>query len=162
MNEIVPNNKQFEETIKQNMGLVYHIMKRFNINKFSSNYDESFSDASFGLVKAALTYDPFRNNTFSTYAAKCISNEILYGMRKKKKYDKNEIYIYEENYEDSDGEKLLLIDTISEEANFMKEIMNKQELISLISISLNCLEGVERWCFLKKISGVSQRELPKN
>ena len=77
------------------MGLVYSTVGKFGLSKCSTNYDDYFSDGTFGLIKAVLTYDSSRDNTFSTYALKCIKNEILMGIRKNKKWN-NIISIYEE------------------------------------------------------------------
>ena len=77
--KVIFSNEKQKQCVLQNMGLVYSTVGKFGLSKCSTNYDDYFSDGTFGLIKAVLTYDSSRDNTFSTYALKCIKNEILIG-----------------------------------------------------------------------------------
>ena len=62
------------------------------LNKFASTpYDEEdlFSIGIIGLIKAIDTFDINKNANISTYATRCINNEILMSIRKGKKYLKD-------------------------------------------------------------------------
>jgi RNA polymerase sporulation-specific sigma factor len=61
-------------------GLVYHIAKKYS----NVDFDEAISAGNFALVKAANTFDAEKGVKFATYAARCITNEILMLIRKNK------------------------------------------------------------------------------
>lgn len=68
------NKEERDKLIEDNLGLVYHV-----VNKYFSKYgdrDEFISVGSIGLIKAANAYDENSNLKFSTFAYKCIYNEI--------------------------------------------------------------------------------------
>lgn len=72
-----------EMLVKHNLRLVAHIA-----NKYKSNFSDSddlISVGSIGLIKAVRSFDPLRANNFSTYASRCIENEILMLFRSEKK-----------------------------------------------------------------------------
>ncbi len=77
-------NEHQKQMVIDNMRLVFMIVGKFKVSKFSMDYDEYVSNGTFGLIKAVLTFENDRNISFSTYATKCITNEILMGIRKQK------------------------------------------------------------------------------
>lgn len=68
---------------KDNMALVYYIVSKFG--NTGIDQDELFSVALIGYEKALSKYNPGRNTKFSTYAYRCIQNEIFYFIRSEKK-----------------------------------------------------------------------------
>ena len=88
--------------------------------------DDLISIGIIGLIKAVDTFNINKGNEFSTYAIKCINNEILQNLRKQN----NEInYIFFEDLYNKETDKHMVIDTISSnedlEANFIeKEYIN--------------------------------------
>lgn len=100
-----------EKLIKHNLRLVAHIVK-----KYKSSYndqDELISVGSVGLMKAIKTFDIEKGHNFSTYAARCIQNEILMLLRSQKKYV-NEISFEEKIGSDKDGNDISLIDILQD------------------------------------------------
>lgn len=69
-----------EMFFEQHIGLVYKTAHKFFNMKI--DLEERISAGQLGLIKAFNTYDPDLNFAFSTYAIKCIKNEILYEHRK--------------------------------------------------------------------------------
>jgi len=69
--------------ITHNLRLVAHIVKKYNA---SSEADDLISVGSIGLIKAINTFKYGKNTQFSTYAARCIENEILMLLRANKKH----------------------------------------------------------------------------
>lgn len=65
-----------EKIINGNIKLIFSIINKYYSN---SNYDrdELFFIGVVGLIKAVDTYDTNKNYEFSTYAYRCIRNEIL-------------------------------------------------------------------------------------
>ncbi|OMC99162.1 sigma-70 family RNA polymerase sigma factor [Paenibacillus sp. FSL R5-0636] len=70
-----------DELIQNNMGLVRSVANK--ISKTTGvEYLELFQEGSIGLVKAARSFDETKNFRFSTYATRCIQNEMLVYLRK--------------------------------------------------------------------------------
>ena len=73
-----------QKLIEHNIRLViYEVNGRFNTLEYDKS--ELVSIGILGLVKAVDTYDASKKIEFSTYAARCIDNEILMFIRKLKK-----------------------------------------------------------------------------
>ena len=156
--KMIFTDERQKKMVIDNMGLVYSSLKSFGVSKYSANYDEYVSNGTFGLIKAVLTYDLSRNNTFSTYALRCIKNEILMGIRKNKKWN-SLISIYEEI---PGNEKILVKDMlVDSKSNFDDNVIKKIEIIQAVNIILNCLEGLQRWVILSRLGGILQEDIAK-
>ncbi len=78
-------NKDAEEKlVRHNLRLVAHIASKYNGPKHEQ--DDLISVGSIGLIKAVRSFNPERANNFSTYASRCIENEILMLFRSEKKF----------------------------------------------------------------------------
>lgn len=104
--------------VKHNMRLVAHIVQKYK-GKFSQ--DELISTGSIGLLKAIKTYNTSKGNSFSTYATRCIENEILMMLRANKKYA-NQVYLDDAIMSDKDGNQVALIDVMPD---FSDNILDK-------------------------------------
>ncbi len=107
-----------EKLIRHNLRLVAHIAK-----KFSSTYkdqDELISVGSIGLMKAVKSFEPSKGHSFSTYAARCIQNEILMLLRSQKKFQA-EISIDEKIGTDKDGNDISLIDVLQDPSSNIQD-----------------------------------------
>ena len=73
--------------IEDNMNIAYKLAWQY-YNKFNKRieFEELQSISFLGLTKAAKTFNENLTYTFSTYAYKCIINEILLFYRKNKKH----------------------------------------------------------------------------
>ena len=70
--------KQFEE----NMRLVPFVLRRwFKAYRDIGDYDDVLQIGHIGLMRAVESYKPDKGFSFSTYAVKCIRNEILQSLR---------------------------------------------------------------------------------
>ena len=76
------DEKAKEKLITHNLRLVAHIVKKYNS---SYEADDLISVGSIGLIKAINTFKYDKNTQFSTYASRCIENEILMLLRQQKK-----------------------------------------------------------------------------
>src|SRR5690554_3158036 len=72
-----------ELLINHNLRLVAHIVKKYNQ---ADEADDLISVGSLGLIKAVNTFKPSIGTQFSTYASRCIENEILMLLRANKKH----------------------------------------------------------------------------
>ena len=79
-----PNISHENQLVEDNLGLVVHIARRYRSPHFS--LDDLISIGLIGLIKATRTYRPDQGALFSTYACRCITNEILMFLRKNKKH----------------------------------------------------------------------------
>ena len=69
--------------IEHNLRLVAHIIKKYY--GVSSEQDDLVSIGTIGLIKAINTFKPDKNIRLSSYASRCIENEILMHFRSVKK-----------------------------------------------------------------------------
>ena len=78
--------------IERNLRLVAHIVKKYQGTDVEQ--DDLISIGTIGLMKAISTFDAGKTTRLSTYAAKCIDNELLMMFRARKKYSR-EVSLYE-------------------------------------------------------------------
>ncbi len=72
-----------ELLIEHNLRLVSHIVKKYST---AGEADDFISVGTIGLIKAINTFNPDKGNQLSTYASRCIENEILMLIRATKKH----------------------------------------------------------------------------
>lgn len=80
------DEKAKEILIQHNLRLVAHVVKKYSQ---ADEADDLISVGSLGLIKAINSYKLNHGTQFSTYAAKCIENEILMLIRANKKHKNN-------------------------------------------------------------------------
>ena len=94
--------------IEHNMRLVAHIVKKYSS---TAEADDLISAGSIGLIKALNSYNLEKGASLSTYAARCIENEILMLLRAGKKHIAVDS-LDETLGTDSDDNDVSLMDTI--------------------------------------------------
>jgi len=108
--------------IERNLRLVAHIAKKYQ------NLDEDMEDlisiGTIGLIKAVNTFDASKKIRLSSYASKCIENELLMMIRGRKKKSK-EVSLYEPIGTDKEGNEISLLDIIENEQT---DILERMEL----------------------------------
>ena len=113
-----------DKFVKHNLRLIlYEINKRFDNVEFDKI--ELFSIGSIGLMKAINSFDLNKNCSFSTYAVRCIDNEILMFLNKEKKY-KNIKSLNIANCVLDDYSELSLENIISADIDIEEECRNKE------------------------------------
>ena len=114
--------------IKHNMRLVAYIVKKY---KNAGEADDLISVGSIGLIKAISSFKEGKGTRLSTYAARCIENEILMLIRKDKKR-RCEISLYDPIGKDKDGDDMVLADSLlDEDQNIFETISTKITLEKL-------------------------------
>ena len=78
--------------IEHNLRLVAHVAKKYQ--GCDEDQDDLISIGTIGLIKAISTFDPSRTSKLSTYAARCIDNELLMMFRARRKRSR-EVSLYE-------------------------------------------------------------------
>lgn len=129
-----------EILIERNLRLVAHIAKKYQ------NVDEDMEDlisiGTIGLIKAVASFDCSKGK-LSTYASRCIDNELLMLLRSKKKTSK-EVSLYEPIGTDKEGNEINLLDIIETE---QVDVVDRMELVSnlkRLERILQKLEGREK------------------
>ena len=95
--------------IERNLRLVAHVVKKYQGP--DEDLDDLISIGTIGLIKAIATFDAKKAARLSTYAARCIDNELLMMLRAKKKRSR-EVSLYEPIGTDKEGNEISLLDII--------------------------------------------------
>ena len=118
-------DKEKERLVVENMGLVYFNLKKLEMLQNYLDYEDMVSIGMIGLIKAAITFDESKKFAFSSYASKCIKNEILMLYRKEKKHE-NDISFNEPIVNQSVKQELTYESIIEDtKLNFIEGIENK-------------------------------------
>ena len=99
-----------DKLIKHNLRLVAHIVKKYDFKKEAT--EDLISIGTIGLIKAVDSFKPEKGHKLTTYASKCIENEILMYLRSSKNYFQN-VSLNEPIATDKDGSEIMLIDAIA-------------------------------------------------
>lgn len=113
--------------IVHNMRLVAHIAKKYQNTE--DDMEEMISIGTIGLIKAVMTFKPQKGSRLSTYAARCIDNELLMHLRNRRKSAK-EVSIYEPIGTDKEGNQINFMDIIESDEPDVIERMDKNSKIS--------------------------------
>ena len=149
--------------ITHNLRLVAHIVKKYNT---SNEADDLISVGSIGLIKAINTFKYGKNTQFSTYAARCIENEILMLLRANKKH--NVVMSLSETLgKDKDGNEVTVMDIVgNEKEDVISNVENNiltEKLLSIIKQVLSTRE-YQIICMRFGLNGArsyTQREIAK-
>lgn len=124
-----------EVLIERNLRLVAHIVRKYVNNEMDRNMEDLISVGTIGLIKAITSFDMDKGK-LSTYAAKCIDNELLMMLRYDKKKSR-EVSIYEPIGTDHEGNEISLFDvmeskddSIETKCEVKEDIRKLREVIS--------------------------------
>lgn len=115
-----------EKLIRHNLRLVAHIAKKYYA--LPGEQDDLISIGTIGLMKAISTFDPGKTTRLSTYAARCIDNELLMMFRTRKKHSR-EVSLYEPIGTDKEGNEISLLDVMEGPAVDVVEEYSTRESI---------------------------------
>lgn len=129
-----------DKLISRNLRLIAHVLKKYNVPE--SVQDDLLSIGTIGLIKAVDSYSLEKGSKFSTYAARCIDNEILMYFRSQKKSagDKS---INDVIDTDKEGNELTLVDIIVGEDNIAENLEKKVNIEKMMRL-LKGLDARER------------------
>ena len=130
-----------EVLILRNLRLVAHLVKKYQGQE--NEQEELISIGTIGLIKAITTVD-LEKGRLSTYAARCIENELLMHFRAKKKMTK-EVSYYEPIGTDKEGNEIHLLDVMeSQEPDAYELITAKDDKKKLYEFMSKVLTKRER------------------
>ena len=117
--------------IQHNLRLVAHIAKKFE-GRYEDR-DDLISIGTIGLIKAVQTFNDSKGIKLSTYASRCIENEILMFFRANRK-NRGEISLYDSIGTDREGNSVSLIDVLGTDGDVViNEVENRLEFGRLLN-----------------------------
>lgn len=135
--DILARNK----LVEHNLRLVAHIVKKYY--NTGADPDDLVSIGTVGLIKAVNTFDCQKSVKLSSYASRCIENEILMYFRNARK-TAQDISINEEIDSDTDGNALTLMDVMAAEDSIVDDLDLKIKTENLSKYINECLSPRER------------------
>ncbi len=127
--------------IEHNLRLVAHIVKKYYAQ--SDEADDLISIGTIGLIKGINTFQPKKGVRLTTYASRCIENEILMHFRSRRK-SAGDLSLSEAIETDGDNGSLSLLDVVATEED-LDERLCESELRLLLRKAVNdCLDERER------------------
>jgi RNA polymerase sporulation-specific sigma factor len=157
--------------IERNIRLVRYIVNK-KYGAVRNDCEDLISVGIIGLMKAICSFDSSRNIRLSTYAAKCIDNEILMYIRSTAK-TKGDISLEEPIDVDKDGNEVFLGDVIGTDSDYvtsqvennictqmmydkMENILGDDER-AILKLRLGTHDGIEKTqSEIAKILGISR------
>lgn len=138
--------KAYKKLIEHNLRLVIKIAMKFSDNKVDMN--DLISAGNWGLIKAIKTYDIDRNVKFSTYAGRCIENQILLYLRYIRRAGRT-ISLDDSIFIEGNEENIELNDTIICPHNNVEEDYENKETYKEICEALSLLSPLERHIIIR-------------
>ena len=130
-----------QKLIEHNLRLVSHIVRKYTVPGCSM--DDLVSVGSLGLIKAVDTFKPETGSQLSSYAARCIENEVLMLLRASRKR-KGEVSLSEPIGADGEGNDLSFIDILGSDADALEEEVIKKVSLFRIRKLVQALPRKER------------------
>ena len=129
--------------VEHNLRLVAHIIKKYYA--VQSDHDDLVSIGTIGLIKAINIFDSEKQIRLSSYASRCIENEILMYFRCGRK-SSQDVSLNDAIDTDKEGNPLTLMDVLAVEENYADDLdfkIKSSKLNEYISSELNERERKE-------------------
>ena len=157
LDQLAMGNKEARnKLIEHNLRLVAHIVKKYENSTYDP--DDLISIGTIGLVKAIDSYKLNKKVKLTTYAARCIENEILMHLRSNKKH-LNNVSLNDSVGFDKDGNEINLIDVIKIENNDINEELNTKDNIELLYKYINELTKREKEIIIRRYGLFNNKEM---
>lgn len=141
--------------IEHNLRLVAHIVKKFD----NANYDtdDLISIGTIGLIKGIDSYQKSKATKITTYAARCIENEILMFFRTTKKCA-NTVSLNDSIGFDKDGNEVSLIEIIKDDSKDIADSIHLKDNIHLLKKYFHVLTPREQEILIKRYGLLNEEE----
>ena len=152
-------NMESQNRIKNNMSLVYYVIRKYYPTYI--NDDDIKQTGMVGLCRAANTFDE-EKSTFSTYAIKCICNEINHEFRDRKKH--NGVLSLDYEYSNGSDEEITLKDMIvgQDDVDYVDTDFMYQNLNSFEREIIDCKKQGMTTVEMAKRFGCSHQNISKH
>ncbi len=141
--------------IEHNLRLVAHIVKKFDSK--NTDTDDLISIGTIGLIKGIDTYKNNKKTKITTYAARCIQNEILMHFRANKNTTNN-VSLNDSIGFDKEGNEISLIDVLKDDGPDIIDEIHIKDNIDLLNKYLNLLNTREKEIIVKRYGLNNTRE----
>ena len=109
--------------VEHNLRLVAHIIKKYYTQ--TDETDDLISIGTIGLIKGINTYQRDRGVRLTSYASRCIENEILMFFRSRRK-SAGDVSLSDAIETDDDSGALSLLDVVSEEQDLAEQVCERE------------------------------------
>ena len=148
INKMLNGDKEARnKLIEHNLRLVAHIVKKYDTKETMT--DDLISIGTIGLIKGIDTYNGDKKTKITTYAARCIQNEILMHFRSQKKYGPT-VSLNDAIGHDKEGNEINLIDVIKDKNVDLFETLDLKNNINLLKQYLKLLNKREKEIIIKR------------
>lgn len=127
--------------VEHNMRLIVHIARKYKVP--GCTFDDLISIGSVGLIKAVRSYDMRTGTSLSTYAARCIENEILMSLRQSRK-QQADISLDEPLGTDRDGNTVSFADLLGTPPDMVEDEVRRRVTLDRVRKALPRLPQRER------------------
>lgn len=150
--------------IEHNLRLVAHIVKKFDNGSYDT--DDLISIGTIGLIKGIDSYQKSKATKITTYAARCIENEILMHFRSNKKVA-NTVSLNDWVGYDKDGNEVSLIEIIKDDSMDIADSLHLKDNINMLKKYFHILTPREQEILIKRYGLLNedeqtQKEIAKN
>ena len=142
--------------IEHNLRLVAHIVKKFDTKEYMN--DDLISIGTIGLIKGIDTYKDNKKTKITTYAARCIQNEILMYFRSQKKIGPT-VSLNDAIGHDKEGNDINLIDVIKDKDVDLFDDPDLKNNISLLEKYLKLLNKREKEIIIKRYGLINTKDM---
>ncbi len=133
--------------IEHNLRLVAHIVKKFDSKK--TDTDDLISIGTIGLIKGIDTYKKTPKVKITTYAARCIQNEILMYYRSNKKTQMT-VSLNDSIGYDKEGNEINLVDMLEDKKEDILDTIEIKDNIDLLNKYMEKLNKREKEIIIKR------------
>lgn len=131
-----------QKLIEHNMRLIVHIARKYKVP--GCTFDDLISIGAIGLIKAVGSYKREAGTSLSTYAARCIENEILMCLRQSRK-QQADISLNEPLGLDHDGNAISFADLLGTSPDLVENEVRRRITLDGVRKHLPKLPERERW-----------------
>ena len=163
-NKELLENHQYDELINENINLIHDTIKKNYpyVKQDSYEYEDMFSDGLYAMYKAAINFKIDSGYAFSSFAIKCILNQIKMSYRCSKKH-KNLISLYtfiqNLNGKNSDKNEIFLLDCIEDTSDTYLPIKQFFFITALKNSLLELPERDRKIFTMRYIQNLKQKEI---
>lgn len=133
--------------IEHNLRLVAHITRKFE--SCGIEREDLISIGTIGLIKAINTFNAAKNIKLTTYAARCIENEVLMFLRATRN-SRTEISLEDSVGADKEGKQITLMETLGTDGGEILDEVESRDDERWLKISLTKLSPKERYIIIRR------------
>lgn len=127
--------------IEHNLRLVAHVVRKYTVPGLTQ--DDLVSVGTLGLIKAVNTYKPDAKTPLSTYAARCIENEVLMQLRAARKR-RNDVSLTDPIGMDGEGNDISFQDILGTPGDMVEDAAIRRMNMQQVRATLKKLPQRER------------------